>query len=208
MKEQTEGEWMGRSFGETPPQPRGVTALQSCPPALPSHQPGALSRRLSVQALQATDLAALLGLSYTPSAEQDTSLSPSTTNQSMASHCRAGVLTLNSCLLQEKGSCVWVKRFKPKCSSPSPVARIWYNTKMSHRNSCFTLLCTGHNAVQSLLVQPEFHCGSCSIAEHPCAQMVWFYLATWTTTVLWPLKKQQRYLWIKPLKEKPFITNL
>lgn len=117
--------------------------LPTCLPLTPSQVPcpGTPQSRFRL----ATDLAALLGLSSTPAAEQDMSLSPCTSNHSMASHCKAGVLlwqTLNSCLLQKKGSCVRVNRFNPKSSSPSPVAHLCYNVRMSHRNAFFTLLCT------------------------------------------------------------------
>lgn len=37
--------------------------------------------------------------------------------------------------------CVWVNKLKPKCLNPSPVARLWYNAKICHRDSCSTFLC-------------------------------------------------------------------
>lgn len=114
-------------------------------PSIPAHlpsphtQPGALSRRLSAQlpGIAGYWLCCFFGVTKHTAAVQDTSISPSTGSHSMVSYCKAGVLlwqTLNSCLLQEKGSCAWVNRFKFKYSSPSPVAHLWYNTKMSHRN--------------------------------------------------------------------------
>lgn len=147
------------------------------PTCLPLTQPGALPKDLSPGSRHCWLLTLLPYWGYHAHLQQSrTPLSPST---SMTSYCKAGVLlwqTLNSCLLQEKGSCIWVNRFKPKCSNPSLIARLFYNAKMSHRNSFFTLLCTSpwSNAVSPGAARVSLwqlqHCRT------TWAQMVWFCL--------------------------------
>lgn len=115
---------MDRSFGETPPQPGAATALHICPPPFPSHPARCPAQGLSPGSRHCWLLTLLhFGVIKHTCSRAGHVPQPFHQQPQLESYCKAGVLlwhTLNSCLLQEKGNCVWVNRFKPNVFKPKP----------------------------------------------------------------------------------------